>query len=75
MEDLFQEPDDFYDQSRERESIVRYHRHGRDDENGDGSNVIVLRLIPAHSLWGHCLWNGAQVLADMIEGRIIPTGY
>ncbi|RMD41760.1 hypothetical protein DV735_g3363, partial [Chaetothyriales sp. CBS 134920] len=58
--DLFQEPADFYPPEKEP-SFVQYTLQ-------DGP-TLSLRLIGHSPLWGHLLWNAAQVVTAFIEER------
>ncbi|KAI9599164.1 hypothetical protein BDF19DRAFT_430305 [Syncephalis fuscata] len=59
---LFEEPANYRPPSPEA-TFVEYDRATKQAT----SDILRLRLVGAHPLWGHYLWNAARVFADYLE--------
>lgn len=62
FESIFQEPENF----REQVPIFRYTSYTSPNRGFRFHNI---RLVGKHPLWGHYLWNGAVLLADILSGE------
>jgi len=60
---LFAEPDNFYKQPADAVITTYQRTHNRE--------LVEIRLLGKHPLWGHRLWNAAIVLADAIDKNML----
>ncbi|GJQ13713.1 hypothetical protein GpartN1_g5504.t1 [Galdieria partita] len=62
LKNVFREPEYF----RERVPDFRYTSYSSPKQ---GYSLKNIRLVGKHPLWGHYLWNGAVLLADILSGE------
>ncbi|RKP27271.1 putative methyltransferase-domain-containing protein [Syncephalis pseudoplumigaleata] len=62
---MFEEPEAF----RPPSPVATFVEHERPADVTVGPSTLRLRLVGAHPLWGHHLWNAARVFANYLEAR------